>query len=270
MSSRRKSRRLLDLEPKSYDDLPPVQCKELNNLLSKGGIGGKSNSKHSDWNYFPNQSKRTPSIISVSDLRTDIAQIKRYTEHQDEEESFDSTYLLLHVNQIKQLANYNCETCKGQCEKSVSNINFKHSTHGMASSINLTCCQCHQETTIPPRLSRFAGTRYDGQPSARPNNSWYEPNIRLVLATLAIGNGASDLSDFSAFLDLPQASSFATRPFNKIECMIGEDLRCVSEDSMIEALNREIKLTLEAAGKNYNEWKESKQAIKLTVSFDMG
>ena len=127
---------------------------------------------------------------------------------------------------------------------------------------------------MPLEPSCLSGKSYAGLPSQRKNNSWFETNLRLVLATLAVGNGGSDLSDFAAFLDLPQASSFGNRPFNRIEAIVGEHLRAVSDEAMKEAWEEETRLTLEAMGESYFLWKNKRKKdrknVKLTVSFDMG
>ena len=268
----RRSRRISDLEPKVCDDIPSAPTRELKNLLAKGGLKGRINSKNSDWNFHPTRIKRTTSMISVSELKNDISKIQEYNKKEEDKESFPSNYLLLHVNQMKSGTNFNCNTCKRK-EKSVSNkINI--STYGMASAINLTCSECKATTEFPPEKSSFAGKGYDGLPSNRQNNLWYEANLRLVLGTLAIGNGGSDLSDFSAILDLPQASSFGYRPFNRIESNIGENLREIAEQAMKEALDEEIKLTLEEQGIDFKQWQEKtiqeKEQVLLTVSFDTG
>ena len=126
----------------------------------------------------------------------------------------------------------------------------------MSSAINLICKECEDVKTIPPKPSAFAGKGYNGEPSGRQNNSWFEANLRFVLAALAVGNGGSDLSDFAAFLDLPQASSFGTRAFNRIECLVGERLRRVAEESMKEAREEETERTLEDEGASYELWKK--------------
>ena len=274
MSVNRKSRRLLDLEPKSDDEVPPTKTRELKSLLAKGGRRGAYDPAHDDWNYFP-EAKRVKSMIDISALEKEIEQIKKFAETQDEEMPYDSTYRLLHVNQISQAVSHRCKTCDEDNQgKRVSDkkVNFK--TYGMASSINLTCMECQEDCEVPPNPSTFAGTGYDGEPSARKNNSWFEANLRFVLATLAVGNGGQDLGDFAAFLDLPQASSFATRPFNKIESIVGEHLRRVAEESMIEAWEQETEATLVSEGKDYKTWQDNqpseREKVKLTVSFDMG
>ena len=62
----------------------------------------------------------------------------------------------------------------------------------------------------------------------------------LVLGTMAVENGGSDLSNFFTMFNLPQASSLDSRPLNWIECILGENLRLIAEDSMMEALEQEV------------------------------
>ena len=272
-SANRKSRRLLDLDPKSCDEVLSAKKRELKSLLSKGGRQGKQNPEHDDWNFFPAK-KKTKSMINLTTLGQEIEDMRKLTETQDEGDSFDSTYLLLHVNQIKGAIAHKCTTCEKDKNTIVRTKKLKFKIYGMSSAINLTCTQCDNEKEIPPNPSSFAGKGFSGEPSLRKNNSWYEANLRLVLATLAVGNGASDLSDFSAFLDLPQASSFSTKPFNRIESIVGEHLRHIAEESMHEAWMEETKVTLESENKFFYEWLSKhpslREIVKLTVSFDMG
>ena len=272
MSARRQSRRVQGEDPEDTNLPASLPNQEMKMLLAKGGANGKINPKHADWNFSPQKRQTITSMISVRDLNKELQEIRNHTENQVQEEEKNSTYVLLHVNQMKCLHNFNCKTCETKDKRVRQEIKTK--TYGMASAINLLCSECKEETEIPPKSSSFAGKGLDGEPSRRRNNMWYEANIRLVLATLAVGNGGSDLSDFAAILDPPQASSFGKRAFNRIESMIGIDLQEVAEASMNEAMEKEAKMTLEATGKSYEEWKkqpiEEREKIPLTVSFDMG
>ena len=182
----------------------------------------------------------------------------------------------MHLDQIDALLNTSCESCnRNKEEKTVRHTTIKNYTYGMATGLCVQCEDCNQEIyDIPPAPSSLHGTSFKGTPSKRRNNSWFELNLRLVLATLAIGNGGSDLSDFCAFLDLPQSTSFGSKTFNKLECVIGQHLRDAAEQGMADALEEEIRLTLEKEGKNYDEWKnkkiEEREIVELTVSYDMG
>ena len=123
-------------------------------------------------------------------------------------------------------------------------------------------------------MSKYANLNWSQQPTCRWNNSWYDLNVRAVLATLAIGGGGSDLSDFLSFLDIPNCASFGTNAFNKIEALIGKELRSCGLKAMEEALQEEIKLTNEDNKVNHEEWLSTtinqRTQVPLTVSFDMG
>ena len=108
----------MDLDPNSHDEFPVAPGGELKKLLCKGGRRGRMDYTHSDWNYFPSRKKRTNSMISMSELKNDIEQIKEFQTKLDDTESFDSSHLLLHVNQVKAVMNYNCKTCKKRKETS--------------------------------------------------------------------------------------------------------------------------------------------------------
>ena len=120
MSVNRKSRRLLDLDPKSDNEVPPTKTRELKILLAKGGRRGAYDPAHDGWNYFP-QAKRVKSMITVSALEQKVEEIRQFAETQDEEMPYDSSYLLLHINQISQAVSHRCKTCdKDKNRKRVS------------------------------------------------------------------------------------------------------------------------------------------------------
>ena len=115
---------------------------------------------------------------------------------------------------------------------------------------------------------------WNQQPTGRWNNSWYDLNVRVVLATMAIGCGGSDLSDFLSLLDIPNCASFGNNAFNKIESCIGRNLRSCGIEAMEEALKEEVRLTNIANGVDHDEWLKipinQRPQVLLTVSFDMG
>ena len=166
----------MDLDPNSDDEVPPLKTRELKSLLAKGGRRGSCDPAYDDWNYFP-QAKRVKSMITVSALEKGIQEIRQFIETQDKDEPYDSTYLLLHANQITQTVSHSCKTCdKGKKEKRTSKkIQFK--TYGMSSAMNLTFMECQEECEVPPNPSTFSGTGYDGKPTARKYNTWYEANL---------------------------------------------------------------------------------------------
>ena len=272
----RQSRRIMGEDPMAVavaEGSFPMN-KETRRLLMKGGRNGKMDPKNQDWDYFPDNKpeKRTSCMISMQELKNDIKMMTELAQSEEENENQASTHCLLHTDQLKALANFKCHTCEKKKEDVRQELKLK--TFGMATAIHLVCSGCHEERVLPPRSSSFAGRGLDGEPSARSNNAWYETNLRLVLASLAVDNGGTDLSDIAAFIGLPQATSFGKRPFNRIECLVGETIRQVADDSMKEALDEEIENTLRDEGKNYEEWKQqdaaNKKEVALTTSFDMG
>ena len=100
-------------------------------------------------------------------------------------------------------------------------------------------------------------------------------NVRLVLGTLAIGSGGTDLADFLAFAGLPNFISFCSGSFHRIETLINPYLLQVAEQSMERAREEEVKMTLLEKGICYDkEWKQKnemdRKQVALTTSFDMG
>ena len=88
---------------------------------------------------------------------------------------------------------------------------------GLSTEMIATCEECSTEYCIKPKLSSLSGSDWNQQPTGRWNNSWYDLNVRAVLATLAIGGGGSDLSDFLSLIDIPNCANLGSNAFNKIE-----------------------------------------------------
>ena len=123
--------------------------------------------------------------------------------------------------------------------KSKQNLRFSH--RGIATEIIATCEECANENKISPKLSILSGYDWKQQPIGRWNNSWYDLNVQVVLATMAIGCGGSDLSDFLSLLDIPNCANFGSNAFNKIKASIGRNLRSCGIEVMEEALEEEVR-----------------------------
>lgn len=76
------------------------------------------------------------------------------------------------------------------------------------------------------------------------------------------------------FLDLPSWRAFEDNMFTKIEKEVGLAERLVRELAIEDALQQEIKATLEFQGKSYKEWQQQpateREKVRLTVCYDMG
>ena len=53
-------------------------------------------------------------------------------------------------------------------------------------------------------MKSLGGSDWNQQPPGRWKNSWYDLNVRAVLASLAIEGGGSDLSDFLSLIEISQ------------------------------------------------------------------
>ena len=68
-------------------------------------------------------------------------------------------------------------------------VNLTTANRGLATELIVQYCHCHNNHHISPKLSKYANLDWSQQPTCRWNNSWYDINVRAVLATLAIGGG---------------------------------------------------------------------------------
>ena len=100
-------------------------------------------------------------------------------------------------------------------KKSKMKLHYCH--RGLSTEMIATCEECSTQYSIKPKLSSLSGSDWNQQPTGRWNNSWYDLNVRAVLATLAIGGGGSDLSDFLSLIDIPNCANFGSNSFHKIE-----------------------------------------------------
>jgi hypothetical protein len=123
-------------------------------------------------------------------------------------------------------------------------LRFTKFDWGVATEVNISCKNGHGFTAERQRSS-LHGKRREGSKKTMDRLSWYELNVKLVLAGLAMGVGGKEMARLLAFLDLPTASSFETNGWNKIEDEIGPVLRKVARDAMNKALDEEIRLTIE-------------------------
>ena len=181
-----------------------------------------------------------------------------------------------------------------QQEEHDGRMNLKAENTGLATDIMLTCCNCHHEEIVGANKTVLFEKEKDltGHSKSKRNKlSWYSANFAIVLASLATGMGGKEASMLLGFLDLPRSRSFGTYSFGKVEAALGDVLKVITEQAMAEALEEEIRLTLE---KKREEWlalpeekkeqepepmtyakyleieKEDRPLVAITVSFDAG
>ena len=118
-------------------------------------------------------------------------------------------------------------------------------------------------------MSTFKGVNVKGGLTSRKKSHGYQLNTKLTLGAIALGIGSTNLAHIFSFLDLPNVKAVNGRFFRNMELSVGPILRQVGAKAMKEALEEEIKLTLESEEK-FGMWKQGNLPVLITVSFDMG
>ena len=88
---------------------------------------------------------------------------------------------------------------------------------------------------------------------------------------MQIGGGNVESEILLNFLDLPHGSTFRKSTFSRIQSAIREEIKSISNDSMIKSRDKEIKATIgERMFAKFLEKKLDPKDVRLTVSYDMG
>ena len=104
---------------------------------------------------------------------------------------------------------------------------------------------------------------------------WYSINFQWVFGMQLIGGGGRESTKLLGMLNLPW-QGFEKKTFTKIEAHTGMAERLVRDLAIEEALQEEIKDTLEHNNQSYGEWcaqtdkEKNNNKVKLTVTYDMG
>ena len=96
---------------------------------------------------------------------------------------------------------------------------------GLEAMISMKCPYCTRSTTIQNTTTKYYGTNYAGEKQNNQNCSWYATNVKLVLGTLAVGMGPSDIPTLFTFLGLLKLQSFCKTQFQRIEGLVGKYMR---------------------------------------------
>ena len=95
------------------------------------------------------------------------------------------------------------------------------------------------------------------------------------MGTIASGIGSTNMSQLLSFLDIRNTKSLSLIFMRNMDKSIGNDLRKVATDSMLQGIEDEVRLTLN----NENDFNTYKQnvtnktqgsPVAITISFDMG
>eukprot|EP00978_Attheya_sp_CCMP212_P000038 scaffold106_cov71-Attheya_sp.AAC.1 len=166
-----------------------------------------------------------------------------------------------------------------------SPVKIEEVTVGISTGLHVSCACNHTDHRYsnhhfeiePVKANKYFDKKKEWKRSAHVSNHWFEMNNKFVMAVQATGGGGSDAQKILGIMDLPGSSTFASK-FSTMETELGQTQRMVATESMLEALNEEIKATIEknqdVYGMSYDEYTKmslfDKPIIKLTVCFDMG
>ena len=137
-----------------------------------------------------------------------------------------------------------------------SKIIIKEKVIGIATSINIECSRCNLTEIVSPSGTKYTGKNIKGEDSYHSSCNWFQLNIQLAMGTLASGIGSTNMSQLLSFLDIQNTKSLSKRFMSNMEKSIGNDLRKVATDSMLEAIEEEVRLTLNDEDK-FNEYKRN-------------
>jgi len=169
---------------------------------------------------------------------------------------------LLELDSLQDLIedNTRCKLCMGT-------LSLNKKTLGIATRLELNCKKCKHKVTSKVERTTF---KHDNSQETSESFLIY---CLLVLGLQQIGCGASESGTLLTYLNLPHAHGFHRHSFRKIESAMRLKIKEICVESMEEALEEEVRLTI-----NEERDKEERYAnnqltafdIPLTVGYDMG
>ena len=83
-----------------------------------------------------------------------------------------------------------------------------------------------------------------GERQHQKNSNWYELNLKLTLGTMASKRDPHNMAQLLSFLDLSNCKTLNSGFFKNMELIISSTLRKVALRSMEEAIEEEVRLTI--------------------------
>ena len=168
---------------------------------------------------------------------------------------------LIHWTSLQNLVHENCK-----CKKCNGPVRMLERTVGISTEVTLTCNDCNvKENSFVRR------TKYDRLSFHKSSSESHAINCQFILALMQIGGGHSESEILLNFLDLPNASTFKKKTFSRVQTAIRTVIETISNDSMIQSRNEEIKATIgETLFAKFLKKKLHPKDVQLTVSYDMG
>ena len=168
---------------------------------------------------------------------------------------------LIHWQSLQTLLHDNC-----QCKRCHGSVKLSECTVGISTEVILRCNNCDLEESNFVRRTKYDKLKYDKRSSES-----HAINCQFVLALMQIGGGNAESEILLNFLDLPHGSTFRRSTFSRIQTAIRTEIKNISDESMINSRNEEIKATIgERMFANFLDKKTHPKDVKLTVSYDMG
>ena len=173
----------------------------------------------------------------------------------------DSGNRILHWDSLEELVESNTK-----CARCDSPISLKESTVGIATSVKLTCtnptCTLNHSNKI--RRTKFS------KKNLRSNES-FAINCQLVLGLIQMGGGSTEAGVILTFLNLPNSNAFHTKSFSRIQTKIREEIKVITDSSMEQAREEEIRKTIgEKMYEAYKKGELSPSQVSIVAMYDMG
>ena len=111
-------------------------------------------------------------------------------------------------------------------------------TVGIATTISVPC-------PIHQKLFQTSNVRTNMERMQRNTSVSYMGNCSLVLAVQYFGGGGSECDLIIYFLRLPHAGTFGSNTFNRIEKLLHPIINTITQQSLSDALEEEVKQQLE-------------------------
>ena len=136
--------------------------------------------------------------------------------------------------------------------------------------MQISCPRCNRmvQTECERSMIKKEKERYHA-------NETFAINIMLVLGLQQIGGGCSDAMKLLTFLNLPNSKSMKNNKLKRIEDSIGSIIRDKAKNSIQNALEEEVRLTLKLENRenDFEKWKAKDLdpgTVGVVVAYDMG
>ena len=153
-----------------------------------------------------------------------------------------------------------CSTCYSQ-------LKVTEETVGISTSVGLLCPRCKWEKATENTRTNLS----EGKVKKFRTSESYALNCQFVLGLQQIGGGPADASVIITYLGLPHAATFKSTLFSRIESKLRPVIKKISNESMLNAVDEEVRGT--RSEEMFKKWEKKELPTisnGLTVCYDMG